>query len=158
LNVIQENVVTDPTFFSKFRLRNQTLGWNFWNFTSKFQSCNLQLITFPKRYFASKSTNKWLRYHQKKVEKHAEIQKNLGFLTDFLFAFWEKSNVFQPSFKHISAICWPIWMENSVLERLLVVDYMTKVWIWNFKNFIPKLGSEVEIWWKKRDLWPHFLE
>ncbi len=42
------------------------------NFTmkfSKFQPCNLQLITFPKRYFASKSTYKLLRYDQKKVEK-----------------------------------------------------------------------------------------
>ncbi len=43
------------------------------NFKSKFQSCNLQLITFPKRYFASK----WLRYHQKKVEKHKISPKNL---------------------------------------------------------------------------------
>jgi hypothetical protein len=42
---------------------------NFRNFGSEFQSCNLQLITFPKRYFASKSINKWLRYRQKKVEK-----------------------------------------------------------------------------------------
>jgi hypothetical protein len=27
------------------------------------------------------------------------------FVTDFLFDFWEKSNVFQPSFDDISAIC-----------------------------------------------------
>jgi hypothetical protein len=33
-----------------------------------------QLMTIPKRYFASKSTNKWLRYHQKKVEKQEKIQ------------------------------------------------------------------------------------
>ncbi len=54
LKVIQENVVTDPTFFSKFRLRGPTLTRNFANFLSKFQSCNLQLITFQKRYLDAK--------------------------------------------------------------------------------------------------------
>jgi hypothetical protein len=62
-------------------------------------------MTFLKHYFASKSANKWLRYHQKKIEKHAEIQKNHGFLTDFLFDFIELYCVFQPSFDDISAIC-----------------------------------------------------
>ncbi len=38
----------------------------------------------------------------------------------------------------ISAICWPIWIKNSVLERLLVVDYMTEIRMWNFKNFMGK--------------------
>jgi hypothetical protein len=38
-------------------------------------------MTFPKRYFASKSTNKWLRYHQKIVAKRLfpfeiELKKN----------------------------------------------------------------------------------
>jgi hypothetical protein len=47
-------------------------------------------MTFLKRYLASKSTNKWLRYHQKNVLKHAKIKKkNHGFLTDFLFDFIE---------------------------------------------------------------------
>jgi hypothetical protein len=49
---------------------------------------------FPKRYFKSKSTNKWLRYHQKKVEKHAKIQINHVFLTVFLFDFGEKQTLF----------------------------------------------------------------
>ncbi len=141
--------VSGLTFFSKFRLRSPTFPWNFWNFTSEFQACNLQLITFPKWYFASKSTNKWLRYNQKNVEKRVEIQKSYGFLTDFLFDFWEKTNVFQHSFDDISAICWSILMQNSALERLLVVDYMPGIRMWNFKNFMGKLGSEVQICWKK---------
>jgi hypothetical protein len=40
-------------------------------------------MNFLKHYFALKSANKWLRYHQKKIEKQAKIQKNHGFLTDF---------------------------------------------------------------------------
>ncbi len=56
-----------------------------------------------------------------------KIQKNHGFLTDFLFDFYEKYNVFQHSFDDISTICWPILMQNSVLERLLVVDYMAEI-------------------------------
>jgi hypothetical protein len=55
------------------------------------------------------------------------------------------SSVFQHSFDDISVICWAIWMQNSVLERLLVLDYMTEIRMWNFKNFMGKLGSEVEI-------------
>jgi hypothetical protein len=39
------------------------------------------------------------------------------------FDFWENSSVFQYSFGDISAICWPILMQNSVLETSLVVDY-----------------------------------
>ncbi len=123
--VIQENVVTDPTFFSKFRLRGPTLTQNFANFKSKFQSCNLQLITFLKRYLASKSTNKWLRYRQKKDESRLflvqfELKKPLQ-NHDFI----QFLHVFQPSFGDNSAICWPILMQDTVLERLLVVDYMT---------------------------------
>jgi hypothetical protein len=57
------------------------------------------------------------------------LKKNHGFLTDFLFDFWEKSSVFQYSLDDISAICWPILMQSSVLERLLVADYMTEIWI-----------------------------
>ncbi len=60
-------MTTVPNFFSKFRLQSQTFTWKFQNFKSKL-SCILQLITFPKRYLALKSTNKWLRYRQKKVE------------------------------------------------------------------------------------------
>jgi hypothetical protein len=72
--------------------------------------------------------------------------------------FFQVSHVFQPSFDNISAIWWPILMQNTILERLLVIDYMIEIWIWNFKNFMQKLGSKVKICWKKRDLWPHFLE
>jgi hypothetical protein len=39
----------------------------------------------------------------------------------------EVSHVFHPCFDDISVICWPIWMQNSVLESLLVVDYMTEI-------------------------------
>jgi hypothetical protein len=70
-----------------------------------------------------------LRYHQNKDEKRAKLEKNHGFLTDFLFDFWEKSSVFQYSLDDISAICWPILMQSSVFERLLVADYMTEIWI-----------------------------
>jgi hypothetical protein len=38
-------------------------------------------------------------------------------------------HVFQPSFDDNSAICWSILMQNSVLERLLVVENMTEIWI-----------------------------
>jgi hypothetical protein len=41
--------------------------------------------------------------------------------------FFEFSHVFQPSFDDISAICWPILMQNSVLETLLVVNYMNEI-------------------------------
>jgi hypothetical protein len=43
------------------------------------------LVTFPKRYFESKSTNKWLRYHQKKVEKYAKIQKKKSWFSNGFF-------------------------------------------------------------------------
>jgi hypothetical protein len=148
--VTQENVVTDPTFFSKFRLWGPTLTQNFANFKSKFQSCNLQLITFLKRYLASKSTNKWLRYRQNKDESRLFLVQNHDFI-QFL-------HVFQPSFGDNSAICWSIFMHDTVLERLLVVDYMTEILILNLQTFVLKLVPEVEICWKKWDLWPHFLE
>ncbi len=48
----------NSTFFSKFWLWSQTLQRNSQNFKSQLQSCNPQLITFLKRYFASKSINK----------------------------------------------------------------------------------------------------
>jgi hypothetical protein len=127
--VIQENVLTDTTFVSKFRLQRPTLTENFANFKSKFQSCNLQLITFLKRYRASKSTNKWLRYRQNKDESRLflvqiELKKPLQ-----NHEFIQFLHVFQPSFDDNSAICWPILMHDIVLERLLVVDYMTEIWI-----------------------------
>jgi hypothetical protein len=42
---------------------------------------------------------------------------------------FEVSHVFQLFLNDISAICWSILMQNSVLERLLVVDYMIEIWI-----------------------------
>jgi hypothetical protein len=38
-------------------------------------------------------------------------------------------HVFQPSFGDYLAICWSILMQDTVLESLLVVDYMTEIWI-----------------------------
>jgi hypothetical protein len=38
------------------------------------------------------------------------------------------------------------WMQNSVLGRLSIVDYMIEIWIWNLENFTVKF--EVEICWK----------
>jgi hypothetical protein len=70
-----------------------------------------------------------MRYHQNKDEKRAKLEINHGFLTDFLFDFWEKCSVFQYSFGDISAICWSILIKNSVLETSLVGDYMTEIWI-----------------------------
>jgi hypothetical protein len=53
----------------------------------------------------AKISSKEGRQTTKKIEKHAKIQKNHGFLTDFLFDFIELYNVFQPYFDDISAIC-----------------------------------------------------
>jgi hypothetical protein len=53
-------------------------------------------------------------------------------------------NFKQFSFDEILAICWPIWMQDTVLERPLVVEYTAEIWIQNLKNFMPKFGSEVE--------------
>jgi hypothetical protein len=86
-------------------------------------------MTFPKRHFESKSTYKWLRYHQKKLEKRvflAKIDLKKPLENHDLF---EVSHVFQPFLNDISAICWTILMQISVLERLLVVDHMIEIWI-----------------------------
>ncbi len=120
-------MATDPTFFTKFRLRGPTLQRNFQKFKSKFQSCNLQLITFPKLYFSSKSANKCLRYHQKNTEKHWISPKNRIKKPLENHDLFQVSHVFQPFLNDISAICWPILMQESVLGGLLVVDYMTEI-------------------------------
>jgi hypothetical protein len=39
-------------------------------------------------------------------------------------------------------------MQDSVLETLLVVDYMIQIWTQNLLNFIVKFGSKAEICWK----------
>ncbi len=66
------------------------------------------------------------------------------FSNGFFIQFWWETDVFQHSFGK-----W-ILMQNSVLERLLVVDYMTDIWIWNLQNFVLKLVSEVENCYKKK--------
>jgi hypothetical protein len=40
----------------------------------------------------------------------------------FIYYLFEFTHVFQPSFDDISAIGWSILMQDTVLERLLVVD------------------------------------
>jgi hypothetical protein len=40
-----------------------------------------------------------------------------------------KIDVFHSSFDDISAICRSIFMQNTVLERLLVLNHMTEIWI-----------------------------
>ncbi len=59
--------------------------------------------------------------------------------------FIQVSHVFQPSFGDNSAIPWSILKQDTVLERLLVVDSMTEICIWNLQNFALKLIPEVEI-------------
>jgi hypothetical protein len=75
-------------------------------------------------------------------------RKNRFKKTDRNHDLFEFPHVFQQSFDDISAICWPILMQNTILERLLVVDYMPEIQMSNFKNFMEKLASEVEICWK----------
>jgi hypothetical protein len=43
--------------------------------------------------------------------------------------FERETNDFHPYFDDISAICWSILMPDTVLERLLVVENMTEIWI-----------------------------
>jgi hypothetical protein len=59
--------------------------------------------------------------------------------------FFEFQHIFQQSFDDISAICWPILLQNTILERLLVVNLMPEIRMSNFKNFMEKLASKVEI-------------
>jgi hypothetical protein len=58
-----------------------------------------------KTLFCIKIGQQMAEISSKKIEKHAKIQKNHGFLTDFLFDFIELYCVFQPFFDDISAIC-----------------------------------------------------
>jgi hypothetical protein len=64
-----------PSIFSKFQLWSQIWQWNSINFVFKFQSYNLQLITFLKRYLASKSIHWNWRYHQFYVKKRVKSTK-----------------------------------------------------------------------------------
>ncbi len=111
---------------------------------SKFQSCNLQLIMFPKRYFASKSANKWLRFHQKKVEKHAKIQKNHGFLTDFFFvknifkiSFWKRDYRFTPkTTQWVLLHDWNLDVKFWKFHAKFTEKRDVLEWLWSFKYFL----------------------
>jgi hypothetical protein len=97
------------TFSTNFDFGAKLWHQIFLNFKSKFQPCNLQLITFLKRYFASKSTKNWLRYREKKIEKHVFLPK-IEFKKKLLekHDLFEFSHIFQPSFADNSAICWSV--------------------------------------------------
>jgi hypothetical protein len=64
----------------------------------------MKFLKFQIKIFASKSANKRLRYHQKKVEKHCISPKNLIKNPLENHDFIQVSHVFQPSFDDISAI------------------------------------------------------
>jgi hypothetical protein len=58
-----------PTFSTNF-----DYGAQLQNEIFKISNPNFGHVIFPKPYFASKSTNKWQRYHQEKVEKQEKIE------------------------------------------------------------------------------------
>jgi hypothetical protein len=43
-------------------------------------------------------------------------------------------------------------MKDSVLETLLVVDYMIEIWTQNLLSFLTKFGTKAEICWKLEEL------
>ncbi len=43
-------------------------------------------------------------------------------------------------------------MQDSILEALLVVDFMIKISAQSLLNFIVKFGSKAEICWKLEEL------
>ncbi len=72
----------------------------------------------------------------------------------FFYSILARDRLFQPSFGDISAICWWILMQNSVLETSLVVDYMIEIRIRNFESsgFQSWLPSLKEKFWTLRHL------
>ncbi len=58
------------------------------------------------------------------------------------------SHVFQQRIEYNFSFCESILMQDSVLETLLVEDYMIKIKAQNFWNFIVKFGTKNEICWK----------
>ncbi len=84
LQSYSRNSILALPIFSKFQLWSQIWQWNSINFVPKFKSYNLQLITFPKRYLASKS-NYWnSRYLQLKTEKRLKSTKiHIAFSSNF---------------------------------------------------------------------------
>jgi hypothetical protein len=65
--------------------------------------------------------------------------KTDDFVTVFFTQFERETNNFHPYFDDISAICWLILMQDTVLEKFLVVENMTEIWIRNLQNFVLKL-------------------
>ncbi len=70
----RKSIFTLP-IFSKFQLWSQIWQWSSTNFVPKFKSCNLQLITFPKRYLASKSIYWNWKYLQLYVLKRVKLDE-----------------------------------------------------------------------------------
>jgi hypothetical protein len=67
--------ILGPTIFSKFQLWCQIWQWSSINFVFKFKSYNLKLITFTKRYLASKSIHWNWRYIQLSVKKRVKLDE-----------------------------------------------------------------------------------
>ncbi len=61
------------------------------------------------------------------------------------YEFQSISHVFGHSTEDISGLCKWIFMQDSVLETLLVALYTIKISPQNFWNFAAKFGSKVEI-------------
>jgi hypothetical protein len=73
LQSYSRNSILGPSIFSKFKLWSQIWQWSSINFVFKFESWNLQLITFSKRYLVSKSNHWYWRYLQLKTEKRVKL-------------------------------------------------------------------------------------
>ncbi len=67
------------------------------------------------------------------------------------------SHVFRHSINDIFWSSGWILMQGSVLETLLVVDYIIKISSKSLSSFIVKFGSTAEICWKLEELKWHFL-
>jgi hypothetical protein len=77
--------ILGPSIFCKFQLWCQIWQWSSLNFVFKFQSYNLQLITFPKRYLTSKSIHWNWRYHQFYIKKRVKSTKiHIVFSSNFI--------------------------------------------------------------------------
>ncbi len=82
------NSILAPPIFSKFQLWSQIWQWSLTKFVPKFKSYNLQLISLPKRYLASKSNHWSSRYLQLKTEKRVKSTEiHIAFSSNFT-RFW----------------------------------------------------------------------
>ncbi len=110
----------------------------------------MQLITFPKKYFSSKSIHRNRRYLQFCARKHVKSNKIIIIFS--LNGFWPISQVLWHKIEDISGFRGWILMKDSILETLWVAFYMIKILPQNFTKFVAKFGSKVEICWKLRGL------